>query len=143
MVIAAPIISIILGLIWAIKGVGYGFWVNNGPGGGFFPIIAGIILIICGVLAVFSQLKAKAPSDFKVLAFLPIGCVLLIAFSSYVLGLLIAIGIFTFLWLKLYEKYTIKYSLLFSLCSIGVIYLVFDYWLQVPMPWGIFEKLIY
>lgn len=132
----APIFSVIVGIYWIIKGKSYGIWVKNGPGGGLFPILAGIILIICGVIASYKEFKSESSSKFNIKAFLPIAFVLLILIFSYVVGLILAIGTCIFFWLKFYEKFSIKYSFLVSLCTIATIYLVFDYWLKVPIPLG-------
>lgn len=138
-----PIFSVIVGIYWIIKGKSYGIWVKNGPGGGLLPILAGVILLICGAIATYREFQTKPSFKFNVKAFLPIACVLLISIFSYVIGLMLAIGLFIFLWLRFYEKFNSKYSFLVCLCTILTIYLVFDYWLKVPVPLGILERFLY
>lgn len=138
-----PIFSVILGVYWVIGGLGYRIWVDNGPGGGLFPVIAGIILIICGGAAGYKLFKDKTPSNFNIKAFLPIGSILLTAIFSYVAGLILAIGIFVFLWLRIYEKQKTTLSLSVSVCTAGALYLIFDFWLKVPIPMGVLESLLY
>lgn len=132
-----PILSILTGVYWVIYGFKYGFWVRKGPGGGFLPVIAGILAVAFALLVLRVQSKDKSQVSFDWKAFLPalgIGCMLLI---SQLLGLVLSIAIYVFLWLRYMEKYKISKSLIIGVCCSAMIYGIFVLWLSVPLPKGI------
>ncbi|MCM0650927.1 tripartite tricarboxylate transporter TctB family protein [Clostridium swellfunianum] len=136
------IVSIIMGLYWIIGGVSYGFWVRKGPGGGFLPIIAGIMAILFCLSALWSERKDKSPSGFNWLAFIPAAALLAMVMLSYVLGMVVSMAIYIFVWLKFIEKHTLKSAISIGVGTAAVIYLIFVFWLRVPLPLGVFEALL-
>lgn len=56
------------------------------------------------------------------------------------LGLLITMGIFLIVTFVLIEKLSWKKSIIFSVISMISIYVIFDIWLGLNLPWGIFEN---
>lgn len=132
-----PILVIMTGLYWVIKGYAYGFWVRNGPGGGFLPIVAGLMAIVFSLAVLWKDRKEKTPSDFTWLAFLPAAALLGMVFFSYLVGILISMAVYIFLWLKLIEKRKLSSSLAISFGTVGVIYGLFVVWLKVPLPKGL------
>jgi hypothetical protein len=136
------ILSIIMGLYWIKGGVSYGFWVRRGPGGGFLPVIAGIMAILFCIAALWADRKDKSPSGFSWKAFLPAGALLGMVILSYVLGMIISMAIYIFVWLKFVEKHTLKNSLSIGVGTAAVLYVIFVFWLRVPLPLGVFEALL-
>jgi multisubunit Na+/H+ antiporter MnhB subunit len=136
------IFSIIAGLYWIINGLSYGVWVRKGPGGGFLPVLAGSMAILFCLVALWADRKDKSPSAFNWLAFLPAGALLGMVILSYVLGMIISMAIFIFGWLRFIEKHTTKSAVSIGIGTAAVLYLIFVFWLRVPLPLGLFEALL-
>ena len=126
-----------MGLYWVIEGFVYGLWVRNGPGGSFLPVIGGLMAIIFSLAILWKDRKEKAPSGFTWTAFLPVAALLGMVLFSYLVGLIISMTVYIFLWLILVEKWNPLNSLAISLGTSGVIYCIFVLWLNVPFPKGI------
>jgi multisubunit Na+/H+ antiporter MnhB subunit len=135
-------LTLILGLYWIIGGIEYGFWVRKGPGGGFIPVVAGSIGVIFSIVVLIQQRKAESTAKFSWMAFQPVVGILVIIALSYVVGMIISMGVYIFLWLKFIEKHTTKGSLSTGIVTAVVIYLVFVLWLRVPLPTGILGAIL-
>jgi uncharacterized membrane protein len=132
-----PVLAVLLGIYWIIAGLEYGFWVRKGPGGGFLPIIGGIMAIIFAVAVLIQGRKDKSPSGFTWKAFMPVVGLIILMLCSYLLGLIISIAIYVFVWLRFIEKYKLKQSIITGVSCSALIYLIFIFWLRVPLPSGI------
>ena len=133
------IIGIIAGLGAIGMGLGkYGWWNRISIGGGFMPTVVGVLLVLFCVLMVISKAKRKETGeklDLKV--FLPVGAMLLILLCNYLLGLIPACILVSFLWLLFIEKYNWKKALLISAIMFACVYGIFRLWLNVPFPKGL------
>ncbi len=138
-----PIFAIALGLFWVAMSFRYGLWIRRGPGGGFFPLVGGLLCAGFGLIYLIGELRAPTPAliDGKFLH--PILAVLAALAASYALGLLPALLLFIFLWLWLYEKRGAASSFLISACTTAGIWAVFVYWLVVPLPKGAVHAMIF
>lgn len=136
-----PVFSIVVGLYWIVMGFKYEFWIRRGPGGGFLPVLAGIMAVGLGILVYISSNKDKTPLKFSFKALLPVAGIVMLLLVSYVTGFVIAIALYVFSWLKFIEKYKLSKSLIIGVCTAAVIYGVFVAWLKVPLPSGLFEIL--
>lgn len=132
-----PVLSIMAGLYWLIQGYFYGVWVRNGPGGGFFPIVAGLTVVVFSLIVLWKDMGKHSPSQFSWLAFLPAAALLTMVIFSYLVGMIISMMLYIFSWLKFAEKHTVSRSLLISLGTTAVVYGIFVVWLNVPMPKGL------
>lgn len=132
-----PVLAIITGFYWVIQGFVYGLWVRNGPGGGFLPAVGGLMAIVFSLVVLWKGRKEKTPSEFTWTAFLPAAALLGMVFLSYLVGLIISLAVFIFLWLILAEKWKPLNSLAISLGTLTTIYCIFVLWLNVPFPKGI------
>lgn len=136
------ILVIFAGMYWIVSGLEYGLWVRKGPGGGFMPLVAGIATILCAIWTLIAARNETVPPELVSWhALLPIGGLVGVVASSYVVGLIPAIAIFIVLWLKAVEHHPLQFSLITGLSSAGLLYLIFGVWLQVPFPLGLFEYL--
>jgi hypothetical protein len=124
----------------------------HGPGPGFFALVAGLALIVIGVLMLFSKStpKDEAKSDSPTDSVSLVGGLLkrrLIA----TMGLLVAYAVFlnavgyllcTFLVMcgLFYDwgKNRLLNAFLASLATTAVTYLIFETWLRTQLPRGIF-----
>ncbi|MFT5873525.1 MAG: hypothetical protein ACI8WT_002472 [Clostridium sp.] len=131
-----------MGIYWIINGFIYGVWVRKGPGGGFFPVIAGLMAILFCVLSLVSERKDKSQSNFTWKAFLPAVALIGLIMLSYVVGMILSMAIYVCVWLKYIEHHTTKSSLSIGIGCAAAIYVMFVLWLRVPMPIGLFESML-
>jgi hypothetical protein len=139
-----PLIAFMLGAVYVLAGIRkYGFWDDiNGPRSGFFPVIAGSVMMLAGIFAFVQSFKDKKATyrleDFTI----ALAVVVAIA-VSYLIGLVPAMLLMVFLWLKFYEKVNLKSSLIVTAVISVIVIGVFVLWLGVAFPWGLFQYLIY
>jgi len=131
-----------IGVYWCIMSIQYGLWVRKGPGGGFLPMLAGILAILIGIWVVKDSFKETDLGKFNKKVFLPIGVMLAIAILSEYIGLICAIVIYLFCWLRFYSKVNLKTTILITIICPCIVYAIFIMWLKVPVPTGIFGRLM-
>jgi putative exporter of polyketide antibiotics len=139
-----PMAALALGAVYLGLGLfKYGFWDGiNGPKSGFFPTIAGCVMIFGAIVTFFQSFGEKQPNynreDFAI-----VGAVFLALASSYVVGLVPAALAMVFFWLKIYEKEKLKNCVIVTAVIAAIAVGVFVYWLQVPFPQGAVMELFY
>ncbi|MGP1349121.1 MAG: tripartite tricarboxylate transporter TctB family protein [Stomatobaculum sp.] len=119
--------------------------VGNKMGPGFFPIITGIGMLICGLLIMLEELHKKNPGEENedrirfdseelknLLAFLILG--LFIIITAKKIGMIISIGIVVFLYIKFQGKESWIKTLIISIGMMIFLYFVFVVFLKVPLP---------
>lgn len=136
-----PGLSVLVGLYWAVKAFGYKLWVLNGPGGGLFPLIAGVLAIVFGLILIIRRYRTKEKSEFSIKSIFPVLGVIGIIIASYIIGLIPALGLFIVFWMVFYEKEPWGKSLMVGIGTAVVLWLIFDLWLAVPLPMGVLELL--
>ena len=135
--IVLPAVTLALGVLWVVYGLmEYGWWGDNGPKSGFFPAIVGTLLAVISVFAILGGLKNEKPA-YLAASFHPVLGVIAVVLSSFLLGFFPALGLFVLGWIRFYEKYSWKTSLITSVITIAVFYGIFSLWLRVPFPEGI------
>lgn len=132
-----PISAILVGMYWIVAAFDYGLWIRRGPGGGFFPLIGGVLTVVFSGLFLLREIKNPQPAQFDPKFLHPIFAVLAVLLSTYVIGMLPAMLLFILFWLWKYEKYSFVFSCGVSLGTMATIYCIFIYWLSVQMPLGI------
>jgi hypothetical protein len=132
-----PILTFIFGAVWIFVGLTeYNWMIEGTPGKGFFPSIIGGLMMLVSVILFFQDYhKKKIDYQFKHL--FPIIAVLIIVGSSYIIGMILAIALYMLIWLFAYEKYSLKFSIIFTVCGTLFIYGVFAVWLNIPFPTGL------
>lgn len=136
-----PVLSLVIGAYWVMRGFDYGFWVRKGPGGGFIPVIAGAVLIVSSIVVIIMNIRDKHPVHFTRKAFIPVLAMVGLGVGCYIFGMIISMVLFVFLWLKLAEKRSVFESLLISVITTAILYGIFVVWLHVPMPKGMLRIL--
>ena len=120
----------------------YGFWDNvNGPRPGFFPTIIAIILLGISLLALYQAKREEEAKIDKLEMAVVMGCLALIL-VSYIIGFIPSCLLYMIVWLKGFEKCTWKSTLQVTGVIAVIVISVFVFWLQVPFPWGIFDKIL-
>ncbi|MDR1931592.1 MAG: tripartite tricarboxylate transporter TctB family protein [Spirochaetales bacterium] len=133
-----PFCSGALSVFWIVYGLTrHGFWDSSkGPLPGFVPVLMAALLFVVSVLGFIGSLKVKTTPDR-----LENWTILLAAGITFALvfliGMIAALLVFVFVWLKFYEKTGWKNTGLILLISFGIAWGVFVLWLGVPFPRGI------
>ena len=139
-----------LGLFLVFSSIRLSVWTGLGPQEGFFPLVTGIIIIGCSLIIVIKSLSLTQVTEkegkfneqeknevniFKVFSY---GLLMLFyAILMESVGFLITSALFLTLILKYVEKQDCKITILVALASIIISYLLFVYFLGVPLPKGI------
>ncbi len=130
-----------MGICWAAFGIfKYGFWVNNGPGGGFFSVVAGVGAALFGIYELFFSPVRARPIGGKSLW--PAAAMALAILCIPLLGMVLSMSIFILLWILLVEKKSWKQSILTGVGAGVALYLLFGLWLKVPFPQGLFLEIL-
>ncbi|MEM1484457.1 tripartite tricarboxylate transporter TctB family protein [Oscillospiraceae bacterium PP1C4] len=127
----------LVGLYWVIESLKLELWVRRGPGGGFLPLLAGALCILFSLIILLKEWKAEADTSFSLKALIPMGALLGVLVSSYLIGVFLSLIIFVFLWLFFFEKFSLKNSISVAIIWPSVLYSVFVIWLQAPLPKGL------
>ncbi|WP_043531958.1 tripartite tricarboxylate transporter TctB family protein [Litchfieldella xinjiangensis] len=132
---------VLMGASWAVLGYfKYGLWVNNGPGAGFFPVVAGLGAAVLGIYEfLFSPVKAKAVGTKSLW---PAVAMAITVASIPLVGMVLAMALFIVLWILVIERKTWHKAVLTGAGAGTGIYLVFALWLKVPFPQGFFLELM-
>jgi len=121
------------------------------PGGGFFPLIASILLMaLAGILMILSFSK-KNQQTTRETPFFPekespkrivFGFLSLIGYRYLlpVLGFTFATGFFVLFLALFLGNYKWKFSVVFSILTAVIAYYLFQVWLQIPLPVSAFSK---
>jgi hypothetical protein len=136
MYMIVPVLSLIAGAYWLIRGFDYGFWVRKGPGPGFLPVIAGAVVVVCAIVIIIANIRDKNHLHFTRKVFVPVLAMLGLGLGCYVIGMIMSIALFLVLWLKIAEKRSTVETLLISVITTATLYGIFVFWLSVPMPKG-------
>lgn len=135
--------SILVALFWMQQGLfRYGFWIKGAPGGGFLPVIFGLIVLISSIVVILKARKAPSRSvAISRSSFIPTGFAVIGVGLIQIFGISVAVFVFTFVWMKFLSRYSWLKSILVSVVFTGFIYGIFRLWLQVPFPPGMFSSL--
>jgi len=123
----------------------YAYWGENGPGPAFLPFWLGLAMALLAAMLLVGAVRAPDPGD----AWLPggtglrrlalvLGATTALVLLLNVLGMVVAtllflIGLFRFL-----DRHPWPLTIAVALAVAGLNFLVFTYWLRVPMPVGLF-----
>ncbi len=138
-----PVFTALVAVLFASFGyVKYGFWHSTrGPLPGFFPVIIGLVLLVMSVLAFITSLQEEG-TDYPLENWYPAFGTVLVMLSTLVIGMLPSLAIFVVLWLKWYEKYSWKTTLIVFVIIMGIVVGAFVFWLGVPFPKGLIYDMI-
>ena len=139
------IILFLLGLAVFLKSLTYPIGSFRAPGGGLFPLLASIVLMILAAIMTLQAFWKKEEKDSSPASFLSskdaprrilCGFIALLGFR-YLLPV-IGFGPSTFLFIlslaKFLGHYSWKTSFFFSLLTAVAAYYLFQVWLKIPMP---------
>ena len=139
--IAIVLIELLIAIVWIQQGiVRYDFWLDGAPGGGFVPVVFSALILTVSLAILFREILGKKKTQdsyrFKPESYLPAVAAVLGVFMIQVLGILLAVFLFTTIWMHYLSRYSWAKTLLSSLIFSVFIYGVFRMWLNVPFPTG-------
>jgi len=115
------------------------------PGGGFFPLLASILLLGLSAVFIFQSFTAKGGKNFSAVSFFPgkeaakrilCGFAALLGYRYLipVIGFAPATAVFIFFLGRFMERYTWQKSVFFSLATAILAYYLFQVVLKISMP---------
>lgn len=132
-----PGILSLVSLYWIYTSVTvYGFW-NEGPRGGFMPLLAGLITLGFSLAAIV-RAKGKEIPLYRTV-YIPVGIVLALIGAVQIVGMLPALFLMLVGWTRGLERYSWKFSIVLSACVMFMVLAVFKAWLSVPFPTGLLD----
>lgn len=139
-----PLILSGIAIVFAYIGITQlGFWHNvDGPQPGFFPTIMAIVMLCTGVLSFIQSLKETKQPKFHKDELLVIASGAGIIAATFIIGLLPSCLIYIIVWLRFFDKTPWKSTLIVSAVIMVIVVGVFQVWLGVQFPMGIFEAIM-
>ena len=155
-------VLLLLGLFLAIRSTDLRIWSKTGPGPGFFPLIVGLIICLLSVFLLIQYIlryilskrdrdgtkpaskvepEQQRPALLKVCSYV----VLMVLYGLLMdsVGFLIMTFLYLFVVLKYTENQGWRRTLLIGTIATVVSYLLFEYYLGVPLPVGFMKNLLY
>ncbi len=144
MEIVTALMFIIVGVVVMVGSLKLGAkWGSDGPESGYFPFYLSLIILVCSSITLIQSIRAKELSEESFVEKEPFRQVMavLIPAALFVLGVqLIGIYVagviyitFFMVWLG---KYAVWKALAVGLGVSVVLYMMFEYWFQIPLPHG-------
>jgi putative tricarboxylic transport membrane protein len=150
---------LLVGLFLAIHSTDLRIWSRSGPGAGFFPLIIGLIICLLSLILLSQYILSKRvrdktktssriappeqerPTLIKVYSY----ALLMVLYGLLMesVGFLIMTFLFLFIVLKYTERQGWRRTLRIGSISTVVSYLLFEYFLGVPLPVGFMKNLLY
>ncbi len=120
----------------------YGFWHDaKGPMSGFFPVVISAALLLVSIATFLQSFSEKRPA-LPLINWLPAFGVVLIIGSTFLLGMVPSLALYVVLWLRLFEKYDWKTTLITTTVIMAIVIGCFVIWLGVPFPQGLIYEAI-
>ncbi len=138
-----PVVTAVIAVLFIYLGITkYGFWHEvRGPLPGFFPTIIGFALLALSLLAFLGGRKEEG-TKYPIENWYPALGVIGIMLATLVIGMLPSLALFVILWLRMYEKYDWKTTLVGLVIIMAIVIGAFVMWLGVPFPKGLIYNLI-
>jgi hypothetical protein len=123
----------------------YAYWGENGPGPAFLPFWLGAVMSVLAAALLIGALRSSDPGE----AWLPRGegrrrlVLVLVATTALVallnvLGMIVATVVFLVVVMRMLDRHPWPLAIAVALAVAGFNFLVFTFWLRVPLPVGIF-----
>jgi hypothetical protein len=141
--ISFTFILITLGLVILITSLRYGFGTLEEPGPGLYPFFLGLSILLFSIVHLFLTLKAPSgeplfdKGGIKKFSFISLTFILWILAMPY-LGYVLVTLIASYLFCKIMKLEGWLKPLGLAAGTALLIYLLFDYWLYIDLPRGIF-----
>jgi uncharacterized membrane protein YiaA len=144
MEIITALMFIVVGVVVMVGSLKLGAkWGSDGPESGYFPFYISLIILICSSVTLIQSIRAKELADETFVEREPFRQVMavLIPAALFVLGVqLIGIYVAGVLYITFFMVWLGKYAVWKALAvGLGVsivLFMMFEYWFQIPLPHG-------
>jgi len=146
---AVAFLVLVMGLV-VVQGswkLGSG-WTTDGPGAGYFPFYIGLILCISGAGAMYQALFGKKKNTAVFVDSEQLGRVLSVLVPALVyvlavqfLGLYVASAVYIAGFMIVLGKYSRIKSVIVSVLTMALFFLMFEVWFKVPLFKGTLDPL--
>ncbi len=135
------ILLIIGGALFSWEGTRLGYIRYRVPGSGFFPVWAGLFMMVGGILMTFRRPEPLKGTEDIIWSKqgLIIATVALYVLMIQYLGTVVGTILYFTITLLAIARLSIWTVLLCGGISIAIIYITFEVWLKIPLALGIFE----
>lgn len=139
-----PLILAGIAIVFAYIGfTQLGFWHKvDGPRPGFFPTIMAIVMFFTSILSFVQSLKETKQPKFHKDELIVIASGAGIIAATFIIGLLPSCLLYIVIWLRFFEKTPWKATIIVSVVIMAIVVGVFQVWLGVQFPMGIFEAMM-
>ncbi len=122
----------------------YAYWGPNGPGPGFLPFWLGVVMSVLAAMLLVGALRSRDPGvewlprgeGLRRLAWVLAITTALVALLD-VAGMVLGTVLFLVSLLRLLDRRPWPLTVAVALATAGFNFLVFTYWLRVPLPVGV------
>jgi hypothetical protein len=139
------IVIFAIGAAVCLASLSYPIGTLQKPGGGFFPLLASILLLGLSAVFIYQSFTAKGGETSSVVSFFPgknaskrilcgVAALLGYRYLIPVIGFAPATAVFIFILGKFMENYSWKKSLFFSVVTAVLTYYLFQVVLKIAMP---------
>jgi len=119
----------------------YSYWGPNGPGPAFLPFWLGVVMAGLAALLLSGAVRSRDPGaqwlprgeSLKRLALVLSATIGLVALLN-VVGMILGTALFLIVLMRFLDRNPWPLTLAVAVATAGVNFLVFTYWLRVPMP---------
>lgn len=125
------------GLYWVGSSLGLPIWSGFAPDSGFLPLAYGILLtgLSAAVIASLFTSHAEQPEREPLAkSFLILGALIACVSTAGTLGFLIPIFLLMLFLYAYVERLPLLRSLIVAAATTGALALVFEHWLNIPLP---------
>ena len=141
-----PIVFIVISIVWIVMGLSkFGFYDKmKGGTAAFLPVVCSVVMLLASTVALIQSFK-----DVKKLGKVDPLCLVYFAMCfgivvlSQVIGLMLSMTIYVFIWLRFIEKCSWKSTIIITLSCAAVGYGLFELALGVPFDKGFIYNLIF
>jgi len=122
----------------------YDYWGPNGPGPAFLPFWLGLIMAVLAALLLVKAIRSEDPGeewlprgDSLRRLFLVLAATIALVALLQVVGMILGTVLFLIVVVRFLDRHPWPLTIAVALAVAGVNYLVFTFWLRVPLPVGV------
>ena len=121
----------------------YRWWGHDGPGPAFLPFWLGVVMAVLAAMMLFrktirSSVSLLAEGEARNRVLLVLGITAAFIALLKVLGMVVVTALFLVVLVRYLGRHPWWLTIAIALAAAGANWLVFVYWLRVPMPEGLF-----
>ena len=121
------------------------YWAPNGPGPAFLPFWLGLVMAVLATLLLVGALRSKEPGEdwvprgdgLRRLAVV-VGLTIALVAALNLVGMVIGTVLYMVALMRLLDRMPWRLALMVALATAAFVFLVFSFWLKVPLPVGVF-----